>query len=152
MESQGLPQWSMEKSNWWPHLQLNQSSSSFICFIYWGCAKAFVQYKDSAMEKKKRKKIEMENSNGPIIICHSVSKDVTEIFFSEIFLWQCLYNHFLSFKGMQWKETYFWVHKWVFSWVPLLSKESVLGELPQPLHAPASLFFNGDYTLFGGSI
>ena len=52
-ESQGWPQWSIEKSN---YLQLNQSSSSFICFIYWGCAKAFVQYKDSAMGKKKEEK------------------------------------------------------------------------------------------------
>ena len=94
-ESQGWPQWSIEKSN---YLQLNQSSSSFICFIYWGCAKAFVQYKDSAMgKKKKRKKIERENSNRPIIICHSVSKDATGKFFSEIFLWLCLYNHFFEF-------------------------------------------------------
>ena len=74
---------SMEKSNWGPHLQLDQSSSTFICFIYWSCAKAFVQNKDSAMEKKKKKeeKIEKENRNRPIIICHSVSKDVTGTFF-----------------------------------------------------------------------
>ena len=63
-----------------------------------------------------------------------------------------LQSLFLSFKGMQWKETCLWVRKWVFSWVQLLRKVCVLGELPQPLWAPASLFFNGDYTLFGGSL
>lgn len=42
---------SMKKSNGGPHLQLNWNSSVFMCFIYWGCAKAFVQYKDYAIEK-----------------------------------------------------------------------------------------------------
>lgn len=51
-------------------------------------------------KKKKEEKIEKENSNRPIIICHSVSKDVTGTFFSELFSWQGLYNHSLNIKGI----------------------------------------------------
>ena len=75
-----------------------------------------------------------------------------EYFFLRYFYGCAFTITFLSFKGMQWKETCLWVHKWVFSWVQLLSKVCVLGELPQPLWASASLFCNGDYTLFGGSL
>ena len=75
-----------------------------------------------------------------------------EYFFLRYFYGCAFTITFLSFKGMQWKETCLWVNKWVFSWVQLLSKVCVLGELPQPLWASASLFCNGDYTLFGGSL
>ena len=75
-----------------------------------------------------------------------------EYFFLRYFYGCAFTITFLSFKGMQWKETCLWVHKWVFSWVQLLSKVCVLGELPQPLWASASFFCNGDYTLFGGSL
>lgn len=54
--SSGSTMVSMGQSHWGPHLHVNQNSSTIICFIYWDCAKAFVQYKDSAIEKKKREK------------------------------------------------------------------------------------------------
>ena len=81
-ESQGRPQWSMEKLN---YLQLNQSSSSFICFIYWGCAKAFVQYKDSAMGKKRGKNRKGEQQQTYHYMPFCLQRCHWNIFFWDIF-------------------------------------------------------------------